>query len=162
VITVERDPVMQRTRVVAAAIAMLAISLAACGDSSGSDGATGDNDARTVEVDMVDTAFEPGRLEVNEGDTVRFVFMNRGKITHDAFIGDADTQADHESEMRADEREADHGGGHGDAEDEEAVTVEPGDSEALTHTFDESGTTEIGCHQEGHYDAGMSITIEVT
>jgi uncharacterized cupredoxin-like copper-binding protein len=160
VTTIERNVVMQRTRL-AAASALLAVGLAACGDASDSEGATTDG-ARTVEVDMVDTAFEPDRLEVNEGDTVRFVFANRGDVAHDAFIGDADAQADHESEMRADQDDVGHGGGHGDADEEEAVTVEPGDSEELTHTFDEAGTTEIGCHQEGHYEAGMTITVEVT
>ena len=151
---------MQRTRL-AAASALFGVGLAACGDTSDSEGAASDG-ARTVEVDMVDIAFEPDRLEVNEGDTVRFVFANRGNAAHDAFIGDADAQADHESEMRADLDDMGHGGGHGDANDEEAVTVDPGDSEELTYTFDEGGTIEIGCHQEGHYDAGMTIAVEVT
>jgi uncharacterized cupredoxin-like copper-binding protein len=149
-----------RTAVPAVAASLfLAVALAACGDSSDESGA---GDARTVEVDMVDIAFEPDRLEVNEGDTVRFVFSNRGDVAHDAFIGDADAQQDHESQMRADQDDMAHGGGHGNADDEDAVTVDPGDSEELTYTFDEAGTTEIGCHQESHYEAGMTITVEVT
>ena len=38
----------------------------------------------------------------------------------------------------------------------------PASSGELTHTFDDAGTIEIGCHQPGHYDAGMTITVEVT
>ncbi|MEO7428152.1 MAG: hypothetical protein ABIY48_02095 [Acidimicrobiales bacterium] len=32
----------------------------------------------------------------------------------------------------------------------------------LTHTFDDTGTLEIGCHQAGHYARGMKLTITVT
>ena len=58
---------MQRTHLAsAAATALLLVGLAACGDTSDSGGAAGDG-ARTVEVDMVDIAFEPDRLEVKRG-----------------------------------------------------------------------------------------------
>ena len=55
---------------------------------------------------------------------------------------------------------SEHGGGHGGG-DEEALTVDPGETGELTHTFEESGSIEIGCHQPGHYNAGMKITVEV-
>ena len=63
------------------------VLLAACGDD---DTSTGDasGDTRTVEIDMVDIAFEPDTLEVSRGKTVRFVFINSGDVAHDAFIGD--------------------------------------------------------------------------
>ena len=135
--------------------AVAALALSACGDDG--DASTSADDAtRTVEVDMVDIAFEPDTLEVAVGETVRFVFTNDGDLPHDAFVGDPAAQADHEAEMRdADE----HGGGHGGTED--AITVEPGDTGELIYTFDEPGTLEIGCHQAGHYDAGMRITVAV-
>ncbi len=139
------------------AIALLA---AACGsdDDTSTSTSTGD-DPRTVEVDMVDIAFEPDTIEVTEGETVRFVFTNTGEIAHDAFIGDSDAQDDHEAEMR--EGDGDAHGGHGD-DDSEAVTVEPGDTAELTHTFEAGDAIEIGCHQPGHYDAGMKLAIDVT
>lgn len=142
------------------ALASLAtLALAACGGDDDTTAATDDGDARTVEVDMVDIAFEPETLEVSRGETVRFVFTNRGEVAHDAFIGDADAQADHEADMR--ETDGDDHGGHGEGDDD-AVTVDPGDSEELDYTFDEAGTLEVGCHQPGHYDAGMKITVEVS
>lgn len=133
----------------------VALALAGCGDNgtSASDHAAD----RTVEVDMVDIDFEPTDLEVAAGETVRFVFTNRGEVAHDAVIGDAAAQADHAADMADD-----HGGGHGD-DDSDAVTVEPGHSAEITHTF---GTDDdellIGCHQPGHYDAGMVTTIHVS
>lgn len=49
----------------------------------------------------------------------------------------------------------------GDEDEGDGITLEPGESGELTHTFDEAGTIEIGCHQPGHYDAGMRANITV-
>lgn len=140
-------------RLFAYAAVFLLTAAAACADGNGS---TATDAARTIELDMVDLAFKPDALKVVRGETIRFVFTNRGEAPHDAFIGDAKAQADHEAEMR--EAESGHGG-HGD--DEAAVTVDKGDTGEIVHTFDEAGTVEIGCHQPGHYAAGMKVTVEV-
>ncbi|MEY2477720.1 MAG: hypothetical protein QOG87_3035 [Actinomycetota bacterium] len=136
-------------------VAALALVGAACGGDatpSGSGDAT-----RTIEITMRDIAFEPTSLQVSAGDTVRFVFTNEGKVDHDAFIGDAAAQADHEKEMRASgDAHAGHGG---DAEG--SITVAAGDTAELTHTFEEPGEVQIGCHEPGHYDAGMKIDVTV-
>lgn len=129
--------------------------LPACGDDTTSS-STPDTDIRTVEIEMVDIGFEPDTIEVTSGETVRFVFTNTGAVAHDAFIGDAAAQADHEAEMRDGDMD-----GHGRHGDTDAVTVKPGDSGEFTHTFDGDGPVQIGCHQEGHYDAGMRIQVEV-
>lgn len=102
---------------------------------------------------MVDIAFAPKAIDVKRGDTVKFVFTNNGQIVHDAVVGDAAEQTHHEKAMRADAA-----GMHGEG----AVTVKPGKSGEITHTFDKAGTFEIGCHQAGHYGAGMKITANVT
>ncbi|MBA2281894.1 MAG: cupredoxin domain-containing protein [Acidimicrobiia bacterium] len=148
---------MNRHRTLAlAAVALFAIGGAACG--SDDDATAGNGDVRTVEIDMADNVFEPDSVDVNRGETVRFVFTNTGEVAHDAFVGDTAAQDGHEMDMR--EAEGDeHGSGHGDSG---AVTVEPGDTAELTHTFDESGSLEIGCHQPGHYDGGMKLAIDVT
>jgi uncharacterized cupredoxin-like copper-binding protein len=130
-----------------------AVALAACGGGEDTPTASAD---RTVEIQMVDTEFRPDKVAVDRGDTVRFVFVNRGKLPHDAFVGDAEAQVAHGREMEAD---ADHG--HGGAGDD-AITVEPGDRGELVHTFDEAGTVEIGCHQPGHYDGGMKVIVTVS
>ena len=149
---------MRALRVAGVVVAM-AVTLAACG--GGDDAATPDGDERrrTVDVEMVDVAFEPAKLEVARGETVRFRFTNNGKVAHDAFIGDSDAQADHEADMR-EGGDGGHGGGHGD-DAEDAITVDPGDSGELVYTFAEAGTVEVGCHQPGHYAGGMRITVEV-
>jgi uncharacterized cupredoxin-like copper-binding protein len=47
-------------------------------------------------------------------------------------------------------------------EDGDSLLLEPGKSGELTHTFEEAGEILIGCHQPGHYEAGMKTTITVT
>lgn len=138
--------------VVAAIVALLA---AACGADDDGGVTTGAGNEKTVDVEMVDIAFKPETLRVNKGDTVTFRFTNSGKAPHDAFIGDAAAQKDHEEEM------SESSGGHHGSETGDAITVDPGDTGRLTYTFDESGKIEIGCHQPGHYEAGMKIDIKV-
>jgi len=139
-----------------------ALLTAACGGGGDSDRKSDSVSVRTVDVDMVDIAFEPTVLTATAGEQVRFVFRNRGSAVHDAFIGDRGSQDGHEREMRQAEQ-GNHGGGHqDDGTDEDALTLDPGKKGELVHTFDGSGTVEIGCHQPGHYAAGMKITVTVT
>jgi uncharacterized cupredoxin-like copper-binding protein len=132
-------------------------ALAACGDG-GTDPAGGGGSAdRTIEIAMADIAFDPTELEVTAGETVRLVFTNEGEVAHDAFLGDAAAQDVHAADM-ADE----HGGGHDDDEGD-AITVEPGESSEITHTFSaDDEELLIGCHQPGHYEAGMVTKIRVS
>jgi len=104
---------------------------------------------------MVDIAFEPDKIDVSAGEKVRFVFTNDGEVAHDAFIGDSEAQDQHAEDM------ADEHGGHGD--DDEGITVEPGDSRELSRTFsaDDDGVL-IGCHHPGPYEAGMVATVNVS
>ena len=55
----------------------------------------------------------------------------------------------------------DMGGMHHEGADT-AVTVNPGETKDLTTTFDRAGTVIIGCHQPGHYEAGMKATVTVS
>lgn len=149
---------MRRTHILLAT--GLVAALASCGDDDAADSGSGSDAARTVEIEMVDIAFEPDTVEVEAGETIRFVFTNNGTVMHDAFIGDEAAQEEHGREMRDAESDGEHGGGgHGDGGD--AITVEPGDTGEITYTFDEPGTLEIGCHEPGHYEAGMRVSVEV-
>ena len=149
---------MERKKLIllAAAVALLA---GACSSDDDDPNGAGDGagDARTIEIAMVDIAFEPDEIEVERGDEVRFVFTNEGKVAHDAYIGDREGQMEHDREMDGGD---DHGsmGSMGDA----ALTLDPGETGELTYTFDDAGTVEIGCHQPGHYEAGMKVIVTVT
>lgn len=133
------------------------VLLGGCGGGPhGSHGGTA-GPTRTIDVVMKDIAYEPAAVTVKAGETVKFVFRNEGKIRHDAFIGDEAAQAEHENEMR--EEGSDGNGGH---HRDDAITVDPGQTGTLTHTFKAGDALVIGCHEVGHYAAGMKLTVTVT
>ena len=122
---------------------------------------------------MKDIAFDPTSIQVRRGDTVKFEFKNTGAVAHEAFIGDEATQDSHAMEMSSSasasgtdssmkgmgsDSMSDHGGG---APSSEMLTVDPGKTGTLSYTFADAGTFIIGCHQPGHYEAGMKVMVTV-
>ena len=146
----------------------LAIVTAACGGgnshsdthmgaSTSTSSGTAAGAARTIDVTMVDIGYQPAALTVQRGERVDFVFHNQGKIPHDAFIGDEAAQTEHEKDMNGGAGGDMSNGRHGQG----GITVQPGTTGSLTYTFDKPGPVEIGCHQPGHYAAGMKLTVAV-
>ena len=134
-------------RVLLFALAMvLAASAAACAGSSAT--------YRTITIAMTDSmAFEPSAIQVKAGETVRFEVKNVGQIAHEFFVGSAALQDEHEAEMRKlGSMPHDHPTG---------VHVAEGGSKTLQVTFPEAGTLLMGCHEPGHWQAGMRGTIVV-
>ncbi|MCU1732756.1 MULTISPECIES: cupredoxin family protein [unclassified Pseudomonas] len=117
---------------------------------------------RTVEVVLGDMYFEPRSLEVKAGETVRFVVINKGQVTHEFNLGDAAMHAQHQKEMLAmatmDHASMGHGGmEHGAMQHDEPnmVMVAPGQRGELTWSFSQSTPIEFACNVPGHYQAGM-------
>jgi uncharacterized cupredoxin-like copper-binding protein len=150
-------------------ILALALTVAACGQETGetttpettesefafgspADAADAD---RVIEIQTTDALiFEPADITVAPGETVTFRLSNDGALVHDFTLGDQATQDEHEAEMS----EMD-----GMAHDEPNVaTIPAGETVELTWTFGDEGTVLVGCHQPGHYAAGMTgrITVE--
>jgi len=117
--------------------------LGACGGS-----ASASDETRTIRIEH--SAFRPGSLEVNAGETVRFVVVNDDPIDHEFLIGDLDGQATHESGSEA------H---HGDKPGE--ISVAALSSAETTFTFGAPGRIYFGCHLPGHYAFGMKGAIHV-
>jgi uncharacterized cupredoxin-like copper-binding protein len=149
-------------RIIGVAAAMtLAVAGAGCGggmdhDSMSHGSSAGTGTIRTVDVTMRDVMYDPPAVTVQDGATVTIVFHNAGKIRHDAFLGDEAAQAEHEKKMGMSSTSM---GGH---MDDDAISVEPGAAGSLTHTFKMGDTLVIGCHEPGHYAAGMKLAIVVT
>ena len=129
--------------------------LASIGCATSSD--TASRSADEIEITMRDSVFDPKTISVKRGVEVTFRFVNRGSLEHEAFIGEAAEQKAHEREMEKGEMSEEHHMG-----DATFVSVKPGKSATLTHTFTERGTTLIGCHVPGHYASGMRIEVKVT
>ena len=146
---------------VVAAVALMG----GCGGSShdsmshGSEAGTKSDSAsgavRTVDVTMRDIMYDPPAVTVKDGETVTFVFHNAGKIPHDAFLGDEAAQTEHEKKMMG-------GPSMGGHMDDDAITVQPGLQGSITHTFKAGDALVIGCHQAGHYAAGMTLAVVVS
>lgn len=127
--------------------------------------------SRSVEVVMDDVYFEPEKIAVLEGETVRFVVKNEGTIVHEFNIGTPEMHAHHQQEMQMmvdhgiiegaelhrDKMETDMGHGHSMPHDHaNSVLLEPGESAEVAWKFDRSIDLEFACNVPGHYDAGMA------
>lgn len=112
---------------------------------------------RTVDIEMRDIAYSPTSIPVHAGETVTFVFHNMGQTEHEAFLGDAAAQTDHEQKMENGGMAGDMAGMHGTE-----VKVEPGKTATLSHTFKPGEALLIGCHEPGHYAAGMKVALAET
>jgi uncharacterized cupredoxin-like copper-binding protein len=96
--------------------------------------------------------FAPDPITVGAGKEVTFVVKNEGVIVHEFFVGTEDEQVDHAAEMAA------GGMSHGH---DNALSLKAGETGSLTMTFAKAGSLLIGCHEPGHYDAGMKATLTV-
>jgi len=110
---------------------------------------------RTVEVSASDDMrFSPGKLNIRQGETIRFVVKNVGRVKHEFSIGDRAAHRAHASMMKQmpDMKHED---------DPTTITVDPGRTKVILWKFDKkpAGPLEIACHEPGHYEAGMKMPI---
>ena len=86
-----------------------------------------------------------------------FEVHNTGQIVHSFVLGDEEAQTEHEAEMQ----EMSSEGGAMEHSEPNTLDVDPGATSSITWHFTEPGEVLYGCHQPGHYDAGMKGTITV-
>lgn len=109
-------------------------------------------DTEIVVVASDELKFDPDSIEVKAGDVVTFVVRNGGEAVHEFVLGDEAYQKAHEKDMEEGDEMADQGN---------AVTVAAGETKELTWKFTEPGPVLFGCHEPGHYEAGMVGTINI-
>lgn len=110
--------------------------------------------ARVIEVRMTDDMrFSPDRIEVREGETVRFVIRNAGKVLHEMVIGTKEALDEHAALMKK----------HPGMEHDEAYMahVSTGKRGEIAWNFNRPGQFQFACLIPGHYEAGMVGTIVV-
>lgn len=111
---------------------------------------------RTVEITASDAfAYDPAVVEVTAGETITFRVENTGKIVHEFVLGDEDLQHEHEAEM------GEMSPGMAMHDEANAISLEAGETKEITWTFTTAGDVLYGCHEPGHYDAGMVGVIHV-
>lgn len=103
---------------------------------------------RTVEFRMTDQMrFTPDRLEVRQGDTLKLVLKNDGKLMHEFVLGTKKELDEHAAlmmkfpSMEHDEPYMAH--------------VAPGKTGQIVWTFNRAGSFDFACLIAGHYQAGM-------
>lgn len=110
---------------------------------------------RTVRINMSDAMrFTPAEIRVREGEVVRLVPANKGKLLHEMVLGTMDNLQAHAEMMRKNP---------GMEHDEPHMThVAPGKRGEIGWRFNKAGTFYFGCLIPGHFEAGMSGKITVT
>ena len=109
---------------------------------------------RTIRITMSDTMrFTPDKIEVRQGETVRLVMKNEGKLLHELVIGTKPVLEEHAAlmvkfpDMEHDEPYMAH--------------VPAGKTGEITWTFNRAGNFDFACLIAGHYSAGMVGKIRV-
>ena len=109
---------------------------------------------RTVYIDMRDDMrFHTSIVDAKQGETIRFVAKNSGKVKHEMVLGTEKDLKDHNEVMKKNP-EMEHA-------DANMVTVAPGKSGEIIWQFTKAGKINFACLQPGHYDAGMKGIVNV-
>ena len=110
---------------------------------------------RTIEIRMTDKMrFTPDLIEVFEGETIRLVHRNAGKVLHEFVLGTKQELDEHAAlmlkfpTMEHDEPYMAH--------------VGAGKTGEIVWTFNRAGEFDFACLIPGHYQAGMVGTIRVS
>ena len=104
--------------------------------------------SRTVEIVADDNMrYAPDRINVKEGETIRFVVKNTGQLKHEMVLGTRKELVEHAALMQKfPEME------HADAN---MLSLLPGKTGEIVWQFTNSGTVDFACLQPGHMEAGM-------
>jgi uncharacterized cupredoxin-like copper-binding protein len=109
---------------------------------------------QTVEIRMSDRMrFNPDRLTVRVGETVRFVVSNEGRLMHELVIGSKPVLDRHAELMRK----------FPNMEHDEPYMahVAPGRRGEIVWKFNRAGEFDFGCLLPGHYESGMIGKVSV-
>jgi len=110
--------------------------------------------SRTITLDMTDDMrFHASDIAAKQGETIRFIVKNSGKVKHEMVLGTAKDLKDHYEVMKKNP-EMEHA-------DANMVTVAPGKSGEIIWQFTQAGKVDFACLQPGHYDGGMKGLVHV-
>ena len=145
----------------ALAAALLAMSANASGNHAGGHEAdeigkpgVASKVSRTVMVDMSDSMrFSLSNIAVQQGETVRFIVKNSGKVKHEMVLGTEKEIKEH-AELMKKHPEMEHA-------DDNMITVAPGKTGEIIWQFTKAGKVDFACLQPGHFEAGMKGVVTV-
>jgi uncharacterized cupredoxin-like copper-binding protein len=104
---------------------------------------------RTIKLNMDDQMrFTPKVINVKQGETIKFVLTNNGKVMHEMVIGTMTELKEHAELMKKNP-----GMEH---EEPYMAHVKPGKTGEIVWTFNKPGEFEFACLIAGHFEAGMT------
>lgn len=109
---------------------------------------------RTITVEMSDDMrFSPDTILVKQGETVRFIVKNVGKVKHEFSLGTKKELQEHYELMKK----------FPDMEHDEPnkVSLAPSQQGEVVWQFTKAGAVDFACLHPGHYDAGMKGQVKV-
>ena len=109
---------------------------------------------RTIRFSMSDKMrFDPSHVTVKQGETIRFVVKNNGKLMHEMVFGTPQELKEHADLMKK----------FPDMEHDEPYMahVAPGKTEEIIWQFTRAGEFDFACLIAGHFDAGMMGKVKV-
>jgi uncharacterized cupredoxin-like copper-binding protein len=110
--------------------------------------------ARTIEVTMTDDMrFTPSRIELRQGEVIRFVVKNNGNMLHEMVIG-TKKELDEHAALMLKFPGMEHDEAH-------MIHVKAGRTVPLVWNFNRAGEFQFACLIPGHYQAGMFGTVVV-
>lgn len=110
---------------------------------------------RTIKLKMDDNMrFTPEALTIKQGETVKLLVTNRGKMLHEIVLGTAQDLSAHAEMMRQ----------HPDMAHEapQMLHVPAGTHGDIVWRFNQPGEFEFACLIPGHFEAGMKGRISVS
>jgi len=129
---------------------------------------------KIIEIKMYDNYFEPRKIIIKKGETIKFIVSNYGELVHEFNIGTKEMHIKHQTEMmkmveneillvdRIDKKKMkemakkDHSMSHSHSN---SVLLEPNQSAELIWKFSTDTNLEAACNVPGHYEAGMVAKI---
>lgn len=109
---------------------------------------------KTLNIEMGDSMrFSPEQIEIKQGESVRFVVHNAGRIKHEMVLDTFEALKNHAALM-AKNPGMEH-------DDPNAVSVAPGKTGEFAWTFTKAGNFDFACLLPGHFEAGMKGRILV-
>ena len=109
-----------------------------------------------IEIRMDDTMrFTPDTVQIQAGETIRFVVRNEGKVPHELVLGtDRDIREHADAMKKGDNDHHAHAGGA-------SLELAAGQRGELVVHFPHEVTLQMACLVPGHYEAGMRGTAQV-
>lgn len=110
--------------------------------------------SRVVNIEMGkgnEFQFSPENIEIKQGETIKFLFNNQGKLAHEFVVGSEAELKKHQQDMIKNPHSA-----------HDMNTIAANSRGEVTMTFDKTGTFLFACLIEGHLESGMKGSIKVT